>query len=342
MIVIFHKSGGEKIRNWSGSAYSTSWSFGSAFRGIVPVFQAFWRGSAGSHLGRRGYDLHGAGYVQKSTEVWGEGNLEQLLPFGSSQLVLLEDLKHQKPSQWFYLLDVNFQSFGTCQPPSKHKTLNHLGKPERLHRLLADDSCGLHSWRSWLCFGFDSVTSRHGWLDGWLDGWMICFTIYGPGSIWHGCWDFFCFFLMVAQVLCIWILLGCVFLMPAYLEVGEQTVSFEGQGQEAFTTMIWLDGFRKLILRIICLLKWRQHDKICSVSFELGLKQLPLTSFALSLSIYHKCSYVRIHISHMYIYIHSNYIDAYIHICTQSVCLETMRDAFLEGKCWGRVILTCL
>lgn len=133
MIVIFHKSGGEKIRNWSGSAYSTSWSFGSAFRGIVPVFQAFWRGSAGSHLGRRGYDLHGAGYVQNKTEVWWGGYSWKLLPFGSSQLVLLEDLKHQKPSQWFYLLDVNFESFGTCQPPSKHKTLNHLGKPEQNH-----------------------------------------------------------------------------------------------------------------------------------------------------------------------------------------------------------------
>lgn len=185
--------------------------------------------------------------------------------------------------------------------------------------------------------------NKSAWMAGWKAGWL--------DDLFHNLWAglylawmlrLFLFFLMVAQVLCIWILLGCVFLMPAYLEVGEQTVSFEGQGQEAFTTMIWLDGFRKLILRIICLLKWRQHDKICSVSFELGLKQLPLTSFALSLSIYHKCSYVRIHISHMYIYIHSNYIDAYIHICTQSVCLETMRDAFLEGKCWGRVILTCL
>ena len=262
----------KKIRNWSGSAYSTlPQSHRSAFRAKVPVFQAFWRWSAGSHLGRRGYDLHGAGYVQNKAEVWWGGYSWKLHPFGSSQLVLLEDLKHQKPSQWFYLLDVNFQSFGTCQPPSKHKTLNHFGKTwaSRLHRLLADDSCGLHSWRSWLCLGFDSVTSRHGWLDGWLDDLFhnLWAGLYLPWML-----RLFLFFLHACAGFMHLDLFGCVFLMPTYLEVGEQTVSFEGQCQKAFTTMIWLDGFRKSLLRIICLLQmtatWQNLFSILWTWFE--------------------------------------------------------------------------
>lgn len=143
---------------------------------------------------------------------------------------------------------------------------------------------------------------------------MICFTIYGPGSIWHGCWDYFCFFCMLAQVLCIWICLVAFFWCPRTWKLASKLLASRANARKHSPRWFGLMVFENHYYVSYVYFKWRQHDKIRSVSYELGLKQLLFISFALSLSIYHKCSYVRIHMSHVYIYIHSNYIDAYIYI----------------------------